>query len=137
MVVVPNSDDIVVNDHVVWHGNLKRDGRHQIFFAREGGGGGNSGAYGGGGGGGAAGVPGGSAVLARGRGNISIDQVPRDGSVYVYDDDDHKVLYRCDINRGNSFQIFPGKNYVNLNSKRAAEVRMADDHHYTLYFQNR
>jgi hypothetical protein len=137
--VNPGDDQISVAGRRVYQGNLVRGGRHQIYFAASGGGGGGGGggAERGGGGGAGAALPRGARELASGRGDISIGSAPRDGVVYVYDIESRRVLYSGNIGRGNSFQIFPGQNYVNLNSKRHATVQLPRGRNYALYFTDR
>jgi hypothetical protein len=82
-------------------------------------------------------LPRGAERLVSGRGNLAIHAAPADGTVYVYDDTARRIVHQSDLKRGNSFQIFPAKDYVNVNSKRAADVRLSADGRYSLYFVKR
>ena len=63
-----------------------------------------------------------------------IHAAPADGTVYVYDESARRTVYQRDVKRGNSFQIFPANDYVNVNSKKAADVRLSANGRYSLYF---
>jgi hypothetical protein len=142
VLVNPGDDRITLAGQRVYQGNLVREGQHQIWFDRAGGWGGGSGGGGGGGGypggGGSGGdLPRGAREVASGRGDIALHEAPRDGTVYVYDNESRRVLYSTNVGRGNSFQIYPGQNAVNLNSERHAEVRLPRGRSYSLYFRER
>ena len=83
------------------------------------------------------GLPRGALRLAGGRGNLAIHAAPGDGTVYVYDESAQRVIHQRDLKRGNSFQVFPADDYVNVNSRKAAEVRMSSNGRYSLYFVER
>jgi hypothetical protein len=68
---------------------------------------------------------------------LAIHAAPGDGTVYVYDESAQRVIHQRDLKRGNSFQIFPGDDYVNVNSRKAAEVQMSANGRYALYFVER
>ena len=84
-----------------------------------------------------AGLPRGAQRLSSGRGNLAIHAAPGDGTVYVYDESARQVIHQRDLKRGNSFQIFPSEDYVNVNSRKAAEVPMSANGRYSLYFLER
>jgi hypothetical protein len=142
IIVEPNHDRISIDERPVYTENLRRDARHQVYFARMRQGGnsdrdrdqnrdrGNNRDN-------TNDLPRDAKRLARGTGDLAIHATPTDGIVYVFDEDDGRVLYTQDLKRGSSFQIFPGKDYVNVNSKRSASVRLADRHQYGLYFRER
>ena len=75
--------------------------------------------------------------LASGRGNLAIHAAPADGTVYLYDESAQRIIHQRELKRGNSFQIFPGEDHVNVNSRKAAEVRMSANGRYALYFVER
>lgn len=135
VVIHPEEDRVYVAERVVYRDNLRRDGFYALYFAREGSEHGGrpdnnnpGGSY--------SDLPRSADRMARGRGDISINEAPRNGRVYVYDEDERRVLYSCDISRGNSFQIFPDRGYVNLNSRRQADVRFRRGNTYGLYFSS-
>lgn len=128
IVVVPDDDKIYVAERVVYNQNLRRNGVHQVYFARERKGNEGDRPQGGG-------LPHNAQRIERGRGDLAIHAASRDGTVYVYDEDDRRVLYSAELRRGNSFQIFTAKDYVNINSKRAASVRFERGHTHGLYFK--
>ncbi len=82
-------------------------------------------------------IPRGAARLVNGRGTLAIHAAPDDGTVYVYDERSGRIVHQRELRRGNSFQIFPADGYVNVNSKRAARVRLDPDSRYSLYFAER
>ena len=82
-------------------------------------------------------LPRGAERLVGGGGNLAIHAAPADGTVYVYDESARRVVHQRDVKRGNSFQIFPANDYVNVNSKKAADVRLSADGRYSLYFVRR
>ena len=128
LVIVPSDDRVYVEGRVVSNENLRRDAHHQVYFVRE-----------------APRddrpgrtppedmIPRDARRLARGTGDLAIDQCPAKGTLIVFDEDDRTVVYTTQIDRGASFQIFPRSNYVNINSKRAANVRFTRGHEYSLH----
>lgn len=138
--VLPAQDRITINDRPVYTSNLRRNARHQIVLVKLPGD--NRGGRGGPGRGGPPPqafdpIPQGARQLVEGTGDIAIGQAPNDGVVWVYDDTDRRVIYSTEIGRNNSFQIFPRENYVNLNSRKHADVRFTRGHRHSLYFRAR
>jgi hypothetical protein len=134
LLVDTGDDRVSVGERVVYQGNLVRNGRNQVWFAPGPVGGGRSDA--GGGGGDAGALPRGAKELASGKGDISINAAPNDGTVFICDDS-NRVIYSTNIGKGNSFQIFPGQDFVNLNSKKHGSVKLPKGKNYKLYFRER
>lgn len=136
--VIPGQDRITIDGRNVYNQNLRKNARHQIVLVRLPG---DRGGRGGRGGEVAPvipdPIPNGARRMAEGTGNISIGEVPGDGRVFVYDETDKHMLYDTQIEKNNSFQIFPNDDYVNLNSKKRADVRFVRGHRHSLYFRAR
>lgn len=131
--VIPGQDRILIDERPVYTGNLRREARHQIVLVRLPGdnrGGPGRGPV-------AEPLPNGARRLATGTGDIYIGEAPSDGTIYVYDEDDRRVVLTHDVNRNNSFQIYPRDGYVNHNSRRIADLRFERGHRYSLYFRSR
>lgn len=133
--VLPAQDRVTINDREVYRGNLRRNAKHQIVLVRLPGD--NRGGPGRGGPPPSNGLPAGARRLETGRGDLAIGQAPGDGTVFVFDEDSGRVVYSAPVGRNNSFQIFTRGNYVNLNSKKLADVRFDNTHRHSLYFTGR
>ncbi|HEX3356876.1 MAG TPA: hypothetical protein VHS31_07895 [Tepidisphaeraceae bacterium] len=140
VIIMPGDDIVYVNQVAVSHENLRRDARHRIYFApgirdrgaeadrgdgRKTGGAGDPGRT----------VPKGAVLLNSGTGDLVINGAKNGGTVYVYDEDARNVIYAVDIDRGNSFQMFVNKGYINVNSKHVADVKFPRGHRFSLYIK--
>jgi hypothetical protein len=147
LVLDPRKDLLAVNGGTLSVGDIKKDAFHRIYFVASRSGSrddddnrndnDNSTFHGPQPPPAPTGVPRGAQRLASGRGELAIHAAPGDGTVYVYDESAQRVIHHRDLKRGNSFQIFPGEDYVNVNSRKAAEVQMSANGRYALYFVER
>jgi hypothetical protein len=138
LIVQPGDDLIYVDQKIVSHENLRRDAHHQVFFARERHDSGYSnrpdsghsedpGRT----------IPKGSVRVSTGKGNLAIDAARGHGTAYVFDENDRNVVYTQDLDKGNSFQIFPDKGYINVNSKKTANVKFRNGHTFSIYYKDK
>lgn len=131
LVVAPGDDKIYIEQKVVYNEDLRRSARHQIYFARRGGdsrtteerpqrdd------------------LPRDSRRLARGTGDLQIDRASSAGTLYIFDEDDRRVLYRRDIKRGDVVQIAPRSGVITLNGRQIDTVRFARDHRHGIYLSD-
>lgn len=119
-------DKVYLDQKEVYDRGRKAEGLHRVYFAPERQSGGGS-----------DGVPSAATELAEGKGNLAINESPGDGTLFVYDNSARRVVYQTNIRRGNSFQIFLKGNYVNVNSRKVADVRFDNDARHTLYFKRK
>jgi hypothetical protein len=138
LIVQPGDDLIYVDQKIVSHENLRRDAHHQVFFARERRDSGytnrpdpghseDPGRT----------IPKGSVRVSTGKGNLAIDAARGHGTAYVFDENDRNVVYTQDLDKGNSFQIFPDKGYINVNSKKVANVKFRNGHTFSIYYKDK
>ena len=139
VIVMPGDDIVYVDQRAVSHENLRRDARHQIYFApgvrdretepergegRKVGGAADPGRT----------VPKGAQRLTTGKGDLVINAAKRAGTVFLYDEDNRNVIYTADIDRGNSFKYDDSNGFIYVNSKRIAAVKVPRGHTASLYF---
>lgn len=58
----------------------------------------------------------------------------RDGRVYVYDEDDDRVVYSGNLYRGEQFIVDPESDVLSAGGKRLDDVNLRAQHRYRLYF---
>ena len=58
----------------------------------------------------------------------------RDGRVYVYDEDDDRVVYSGNLYRGEEFVVDPDSDVLSAGGKRLGDVNLRAKHRYRLYF---
>ena len=58
----------------------------------------------------------------------------RDGRVYVYDEDDDRVVYTGRLYRGEEFVADPDRDLLAVNGKRLDDVNLRSAHRYRVYF---
>jgi len=58
----------------------------------------------------------------------------RDGRVYVYDEDDDRVVYQGKLYRGEEFVADPDRDLLAVNGKRLDDVNLRSSHRYRVYF---
>jgi hypothetical protein len=139
VIVQPGDDIVYVDQRAVTHENLRRDARHQIYFApgvrdtqteeyrgegRKVGGAADPGRT----------IPKDASRFTSGRGDLVINAAKKGGKVFVYDEDNRNVIYTADIDRGNSFKYDADKGFIYVNSKRIAAVKVPRGHTLSLYF---
>jgi hypothetical protein len=58
----------------------------------------------------------------------------RDGRIFVYDEDDDRVVYDGKLYRGEAFIADPAKDAVTVDGKRVGDAKLRSNHRYRLYF---
>jgi hypothetical protein len=58
----------------------------------------------------------------------------RDGRIYVYDQDDDRVVYQGKLYGGEDFVIDPDRDVLSVNGKRLDDINLRAKHRYRLYF---
>ena len=61
-------------------------------------------------------------------------EADRDGRVYVYDEDDDRVVYSGNLYRGEDFVVDPDSDVLSVSGKRLGDVNLRAQHRYRLYF---
>ena len=61
-------------------------------------------------------------------------EASRDGRVYLYDEDDDRVVYSGSVDRGELFLAEPDDDEISLNGKKLGDVNLRANHKYRLYF---
>lgn len=61
-------------------------------------------------------------------------EAERDGRIYVYDEDDDRVVYSGNVYRGEDFVVDPGADVLSVNGKRLGDVNLRAKHRYRVYF---
>jgi hypothetical protein len=61
-------------------------------------------------------------------------EADRDGRVYVYDEDDDRVVYSGNLYRGEDFLVDPDSDVLSVNGKRLGDVNLRAQHRYRVYF---
>lgn len=128
LVVAPGDDKIYIAEKVVFSEDLRRDARHQIYFARSGSSDDRPQRDQ---------LPRDAKRLVRGSGDLTTERATAAGTFYVYDEEDRRVMYSRDIKRGDKLQIFPRTGVISLNEKRIDTVRLSRDHRHGIYFLDR
>jgi hypothetical protein len=139
IVVQPDDDKVYVAERVVYNENLRRDARHQLYFARER----NDGNDGdradrddrGGRPSQQDEIPRGASRLVRGSENIQVKSMPRDGTAYLYDENDKKLIYTVDVRRNTSIQVIRSDRWVYVNGKRTKSINVDHGHTLSIYFK--
>lgn len=61
-------------------------------------------------------------------------EADRDGRVYVYDEDDDRVVYSGKLYRDEQFVADPASDVLSVGGKRLGDVNLRAQHRYRLYF---
>jgi hypothetical protein len=61
-------------------------------------------------------------------------QAPHDGTVYVYDDTAHRIIYSGKVDRGQTVQLDAKKNQVLVDNQIATREDLINDHKYRVFF---
>ena len=61
-------------------------------------------------------------------------EADREGRVYVYDEDDDRVVYSGKLYRGEQFVVDPKEDVLSAGGKRLDDVNLRAAHRYRLYF---
>jgi hypothetical protein len=72
--------------------------------------------------------------VAEGKDQRMIYTAPEDGTLYVYDTKDRKLLFSGPLYRNEEFQMVPDGNVINVNGRRAGTYNLHTDRRYELYF---
>ena len=79
-------------------------------------------------------VPKKSHVVASGNGDLSY-KTDRDGTIYVYDEDDDVTLFRQRVREGQRFTLSPAQNLATLDGKKVYTQDLKKKHEHRLYFE--
>ena len=78
-------------------------------------------------------VPAGVTLMKEGHEPL-IFQAPSDGTVYVYNDSDERLVYTAAIRAGQSVQVDPDHDFVTVDGKKVVDTKMDDfDKHQILF----
>ena len=80
-------------------------------------------------------VPSGSRLVADGRGNLSWTATS-DGTVYLYDSTDRRLVTRHEIEQGDRVRVTPGENRVTVDDDVVFDNDLTSDHTHRLYFDS-
>ena|SRR5687767_3134955 len=72
--------------------------------------------------------------VEEGVGDVLRYEAERDGRVYVYDEDDDRVVYSGKVYRGEDFVADPDRDVLSVNGKRLDDVNLRAKHRYRVYF---
>ena len=61
-------------------------------------------------------------------------EADRDGRIYVYDEDDDRVVYSGKVYRGEDFVVDPDADVLSVDGKRLGDVNLRAKHRYRVYF---
>ena len=61
-------------------------------------------------------------------------EADRDGRVFLYDQDDDRVVYSGNVYRGEDLVVDPDNDVLSVNGKRLGDVNLRTKHRYRLYF---
>jgi hypothetical protein len=64
-------------------------------------------------------------------------QAPRDGVVYIYDDDSNRLIYTGHVLRGQTISIDTKDDDILVDGRRATEWDLDPDHRLQIYFDER
>ena len=79
-------------------------------------------------------VPRDAVKVEEGVGDTLRYEADRDGRVYVYDEDDERVVYSGNLYRGEDFLVDPDSDVLSVNGKRLGDVNLRAQHRYRVYF---
>ena len=57
------------------------------------------------------------------------------GRVYVVDENDHKIIYQAEVDRGEIVQVDSRKDRVEVAGRTVTEPALDDNHEYRIYFE--
>ena len=79
-------------------------------------------------------IPRDATQVREGEGRAIRYEATRDGRVYVYDEDDDRVVYTGKLYRGEEFVADPDRDLLAVNGKRLDDVNLRSAHRYRVYF---
>jgi hypothetical protein len=80
-------------------------------------------------------IPADADMVAEGNKKLTY-QVPRDGTVYVYDDDANRLIYTGEVRRGQTVSIDSADDDIMIDGRRATEWDLDPDHRIQIYFDD-
>jgi hypothetical protein len=83
------------------------------------------------------GIPERAHLLREGDGRDLNFRAAHDGTVYVYDADDQRVVYSGDVRDGERFYLDSQKRRVYVNDQEVSDRDLARDHRYQVYFEQK
>lgn len=83
---------------------------------------------------GTASIPSRADRVAEGTDQRLIYTAPTDGTLYVYDASDRKLLFSGPLYRNEEFLLNPTGNVIDVNGRKAGTYNLHTDHRYELYF---
>jgi hypothetical protein len=72
--------------------------------------------------------------VEQGTGKTLRYEAERDGRVFVYDEDDDRVVYTGKLYKGEEFIADPDRDLLAVNGKRLDDVNLRSAHRYRVYF---
>jgi hypothetical protein len=79
-------------------------------------------------------IPRDATQVREGEGRTIRYEATRDGRVYVYDEDDDRVVYSGKLFRGENFVADPDRDVLSVNGKRLDDINLRSAHRYRIYF---
>jgi hypothetical protein len=79
-------------------------------------------------------VPASASLMTEGSQRASF-RATDDGRVYVTDDNDKKILYQGDINKGEMVEVNAQDDRILVGGRTVSERAMDDNHQYRLFFE--
>jgi hypothetical protein len=79
-------------------------------------------------------IPANAKPVREGEGRVIRYEAPTDGRVYVYDEDDDRVVYSGKLYRGEDFVADPDRDILKVNDKRLDDINLRAAHRYRIYF---
>lgn len=80
-------------------------------------------------------IPSTAQVLASGNGRLEATPT-REGTVYVYDATDNRIIYSGTIHGGDRVIVDPNNNLVTVNGNTVTEPHLHGDHQYKIEFDH-
>jgi hypothetical protein len=133
-----DADRVRVNDDTIYDGNLERDHEHRIYFVRADSreddrrdrtdrrddGRNRAGDK----------VPLSATLVGEGRDEELTYRASRDGTIYVYDAEDERVIGSAGIRDGQRFTIAPDRNRATINNDEVDVGKLSTRRNYRVYF---
>jgi hypothetical protein len=79
-------------------------------------------------------IPLGSDRVASGTGTIEY-RAQRDGDMWVYDTDSHKMVYTGPVHDGERIRVNTGSNQITVGGRTVSERPLSGEHKYEIYFR--
>ena len=62
-------------------------------------------------------------------------EVPRDGVIYIYDDNSNRLIYTGEVNRGQTLLLDAREDDIMIDQRRATEWDLDPDHNLQVYLE--